>query len=187
MAILCVDFGSNAETQAALRTYADLMIAELERCNEVEAIDESKPAWQSGPTFSDQLKDLINRNSMENGSNTPDFILARFLTDAMEAFDRATNRRSEWRGETTTFGSAAEEICPEPEAVPETPESNRFQKMTIEELAAWWVFRQMDGEPSGASPQDVFSWTKHVQEDRETVELELLADYGDNEDVFGSN
>ena len=109
LAILCVDFGSNAETQAALRKYADLMIAELERCNEVEATDESKPAWQTGPTFRDQLKDLINRNSMENGSNTPDFILAQFLTNVLEAFDRATSRRAEWRGETSTFGAQSEE------------------------------------------------------------------------------
>ena len=33
---------------------------------------------------------------METRSNTPDFILARYLTDCLEAFDRATVRRDEY-------------------------------------------------------------------------------------------
>lgn len=63
---------------------------------------------------------------------------------------------------------------------------NRFQKMTIEELTAWWVFRQLDGEPSGGSPSDVLAWIEHVRDTRTEVEEKLLADYGDHEEVFGS-
>lgn len=48
--------------------------------------------------FRKQLAGLINSQSMEAESNTPDFILAQFLTDALEAFDKAVVRREEWYG-----------------------------------------------------------------------------------------
>ena len=40
--------------------------------------------------FRKELEDLINRNSMENGSQTPDYILAEFLKSCLVAFDTAT-------------------------------------------------------------------------------------------------
>lgn len=46
--------------------------------------------------FRKQIEEAINRHSMENGSNTPDFILAAYLSDCLAAFDKATNRRSAW-------------------------------------------------------------------------------------------
>ena len=46
------------------------------------------------PKFKQELKDVINRHSMENGSNTPDFILAEYLLACLEAFDKATRERS---------------------------------------------------------------------------------------------
>jgi Family of unknown function (DUF6275) len=46
--------------------------------------------------FRQQLEGLINENSMENWSNTPDFILAQFLTESLKAFDNAVRRRDEW-------------------------------------------------------------------------------------------
>jgi hypothetical protein len=48
------------------------------------------------PDFRAQLEGLINRHSMENGSDTPDFILAQYLVDCLGAFDRAAHRRTEW-------------------------------------------------------------------------------------------
>lgn len=39
---------------------------------------------------------VINSNSLENASDTPDFILASFLTSCLGAFDAAVNRRTEW-------------------------------------------------------------------------------------------
>lgn len=48
--------------------------------------------------FRDELEALINRNSRENGSNTPDFLLAAFLTDCLLAFDKTTNLREKWYG-----------------------------------------------------------------------------------------
>jgi len=46
--------------------------------------------------FRGKLENLINSCSLENGSNTPDFILAEFLTDCLRAFDKASKRRTEW-------------------------------------------------------------------------------------------
>ena len=46
--------------------------------------------------FRDELTALLNRYSMESGSDTPDFILADFLLDALRAFDTATANRESW-------------------------------------------------------------------------------------------
>lgn len=48
--------------------------------------------------FRDELEGLINANSMENGSNTPDFILADYLTKCLETFDSTINAREKWYG-----------------------------------------------------------------------------------------
>lgn len=48
--------------------------------------------------FRMELQTLINRYSKENGSNTPDFVLANFLCDSLRAFDLATGQRSHWYG-----------------------------------------------------------------------------------------
>lgn len=48
--------------------------------------------------FAADLRDLINRHSLENGSNTPDFMLADYLTDCLEAYGRITQAREKWYG-----------------------------------------------------------------------------------------
>lgn len=48
------------------------------------------------PTFRKELESLINRHSMENGSNTPDFILAEYLTSCLSAYDKAISWRDRW-------------------------------------------------------------------------------------------
>jgi hypothetical protein len=52
------------------------------------------------PTFREQLTALINLHSMENGSSTPDFILADYLNRALESFDKAILERDHWYGKT---------------------------------------------------------------------------------------
>lgn len=47
-------------------------------------------------TFREELQQLINKHSMENGSNTPDFILAKYLVMCLDAFDVTTNHRTAW-------------------------------------------------------------------------------------------
>ena len=48
--------------------------------------------------FKRQLESLINRYSKENESNTPDFILAKYLVGCLEAFNQATKEREKWYG-----------------------------------------------------------------------------------------
>lgn len=55
------------------------------------------------PTFRDELKLLINKHSMENGSDTPDFILAEYLAAQLDLFDICVAGRDAWYGRTTNF------------------------------------------------------------------------------------
>lgn len=49
-------------------------------------------------SFEKELERLINKHSAEGHSNTPDFILATYLADCLEAYGKATKRRDEWYG-----------------------------------------------------------------------------------------
>ena len=49
-------------------------------------------------TFRQELETLINRYSLENGSNTPDFILADYLMECLQNFDKTMGARSKWYG-----------------------------------------------------------------------------------------
>ena len=49
-------------------------------------------------SFRKELESLINRHSKENGSNTPDFILAEYLEDCLNIFDKIVRDREEWYG-----------------------------------------------------------------------------------------
>jgi len=51
---------------------------------------------KEAPTFEDELRDLINRHSQEGASNTPDFVLARYLVACLEAWEDAIERRDDW-------------------------------------------------------------------------------------------
>ena len=53
-----------------------------------------------------ELTSLLNRHSAENRSNTPDFILAMYLLDCLNAFEKAVIRREDWYGR----GKAKNEI-----------------------------------------------------------------------------
>lgn len=48
-------------------------------------------------TFRSELNSLINRHSKENGSNTPDFVIADYLIQCLQALDIAVNTRDRWR------------------------------------------------------------------------------------------
>jgi hypothetical protein len=48
--------------------------------------------------FKKELERLINRYCMENGSDTPDFILSEYLTDCLESYDDAVKAREKWYG-----------------------------------------------------------------------------------------
>jgi hypothetical protein len=48
--------------------------------------------------FRKELERLLDCMGMENRSDTPDFILSQYITDCLEAHDRAVNRREVWYG-----------------------------------------------------------------------------------------
>lgn len=58
--------------------------------------------------FKNELTKLLNKYSMENESNTPDFILAQHLINSLYAFETAINKREGWYGR----GKEAQEIKP---------------------------------------------------------------------------
>ena len=72
-----------------------------------ETIDESSELIRSdnlGPTddqfsrFEKELENAINKTCMENGSNSPDFILAEYLVNCLKAFNKASRDREKWYG-----------------------------------------------------------------------------------------
>jgi len=46
--------------------------------------------------FKKELEELINRHSIENVSNTPDFILAQYIKASLGAFNTAVQQRETW-------------------------------------------------------------------------------------------
>lgn len=48
--------------------------------------------------FSVELQQLLNKYGAEQGSNTPDFILAQFLLASIAAFHAGVGRRDQWYG-----------------------------------------------------------------------------------------
>lgn len=62
----------------------------------------------TAPEFERELTALINRHSLESGSDTPDFILARFMLGCLSAWNEGIAEREQWYGR------------PEPPAAPTT-------------------------------------------------------------------
>jgi hypothetical protein len=51
---------------------------------------------EKSTTFTHELKLLIKKYTLENGSDTPDYILAKYLANCLKAFDGAVKARTEW-------------------------------------------------------------------------------------------
>ena len=45
-----------------------------------------------------ELSAVLNRFSMENGSNTPDFLLADYLCDCLATWESTVEKREKWYG-----------------------------------------------------------------------------------------
>ena len=52
------------------------------------------------PGLTEELRATLNRHCVENGSNTPDFILAEYLLGCLSAFETAVNARENWASKT---------------------------------------------------------------------------------------
>ena len=51
---------------------------------------------KTGDDFITELKSLINKHSMGSGSNTPDFLLAKYLYGCLRNYDVIVSRRDDW-------------------------------------------------------------------------------------------
>ncbi len=48
------------------------------------------------PTFEQAIAEVINRYSKENENDTPDYILAQYVSDCLQAYKKAINLRDSW-------------------------------------------------------------------------------------------
>lgn len=79
--------------------------------------DQSKPisgmammhdrAPTRGEAFRKDLAALLNKYSLENASDTPDFLLADYLIECLRGLDTAIRAREKWYGRGTSSQSAA--------------------------------------------------------------------------------
>jgi len=86
--------------------------------------------------FLSELEGLINKYSKENDSDTPDFILAKYLENCLNNFSEAVNAREKW------YGRINEPCTPpaEPEFKPlvetsENDELTQLEKFTTKEVS----------------------------------------------------
>lgn len=47
----------------------------------------------------EEIRQVLNRHSVENQSGTPDYILAEYLLNCLKNFNEAVAKRAEWRRE----------------------------------------------------------------------------------------
>ncbi len=47
-------------------------------------------------TFEKELESILNRYSKENASNTPDFMLAKYLSVCLENYNETIKARDKW-------------------------------------------------------------------------------------------
>lgn len=52
-------------------------------------------------TFQKELAGLINKHCVENESDTPDHILAKYICGCLDAWNEAVSMRSKWWGHKT--------------------------------------------------------------------------------------
>ena len=57
--------------------------------------------------FIDDLEELINKHSLENESDTPDWILAKYIRGCLDAWKEATKSRDQWYGFRGLSGTVA--------------------------------------------------------------------------------
>ena len=50
-----------------------------------------------------KLSDLLNSHSIENRSDTPDFMLAEFMLGCLTVYENTINNREKWFGRTEPF------------------------------------------------------------------------------------
>ena len=57
-----------------------------------------------------ELAKVINRNSLENHSNTPDHLLAEYLWNCLINFGDTSNNREGWYGQYLSIGNSIKQV-----------------------------------------------------------------------------
>ena len=73
--------------------------AELAEFFKANTGQERQRLIQNEKNFREELRSVINKYSRENGSSTPDFILAEYLAKCLQAFDAAMSERAAYYGD----------------------------------------------------------------------------------------
>jgi len=63
-------------------------------------------------SFEEELSILLNKYGKENESNTPDLLLADYLSKCLDAYNSATMKRDAWYGVVLRPGSSSFYVCP---------------------------------------------------------------------------
>jgi hypothetical protein len=71
----------------------------------VEAWDAIEYPKRVSTPFEKELESIINKHLLENISNTPDFILAEYMQDALNSFNKASTAREKWYGKELKIGT----------------------------------------------------------------------------------
>lgn len=85
--------------EAEFEAFADAWEADrkrLERLDKGDKMDELEK----------DLAAVLNRHSAENATDTPDFVLARYLLTCLDAWNAGVARREEWYGRKAGNGAA---------------------------------------------------------------------------------
>ena len=87
------------------------------------------PQTRASVPASKEFAGAVNRLSMENGSNTPDWIIGDFIAAVLTAFDSAVNAREKWYGRTAPLPEALRQ-----EKEPDVPQPMESNSMLTEEI-----------------------------------------------------
>lgn len=100
----CEEFVNNRlktkeDSERFVELFMDLLGSQSELLVSVLQDDEDKPPQsEDEDPFETELMRLINRHSVENDSNTPDYILAKYLMNCLYAFRAGVGARDAWYG-----------------------------------------------------------------------------------------
>lgn len=64
-----------------------------------------------GNDLASEIARALNKFSAENGSNTPDFILATYLLACLAAFNEASRARETWYGRSLSIGGGTHDAA----------------------------------------------------------------------------
>jgi hypothetical protein len=89
------------------KSYAELLQGTIHDVGDIVDFLKTQQPLEGTKTFEGELSILINRYSLENGSNTPDFILGMYLTVCLNNWNQAVKAREQWHGRGHEFPSGA--------------------------------------------------------------------------------